>query len=338
MNVVSFSGGKDSTAMLFKMLEKGIKIGKIINFDCETWEWQQLQEHIKKVQSSIPIEIIRIKNKTSFEQLMLHGGKGEIRKGLGFPMWKRRWCTHRKIQKLKTLYKREDTVYIGFSYDEHKRLNRNIPPYSKVVYPLIEWKMTQEDNLKYCNSLGFNWGGLYKILNRVSCWCCPYQPLRDIEILFKHFPLKWNKLKEWESKTWNNFHSRFSLKELELKFTSDSELEKKLDNEGRKLLYLRKAVETDDNIKIFRSKRVRKKFGIGWVYFTMNNKQYKRVYTVPFDPKTPSQLEKRQKFANAVAAWQALTPAQKRLWNQDAKYKNLHMTGYNLFISTQLNL
>ena len=31
MNIVSFSGGKDSTAMLFMMLEKGIQIDKIIS-------------------------------------------------------------------------------------------------------------------------------------------------------------------------------------------------------------------------------------------------------------------------------------------------------------------
>lgn len=64
----------------------------------------------------------------------------------------------------------------------------------------------------------------------------------------------------------------------------------------------------------------------------------KRLYVVPFDPKTPDQIVRRTKFAQAVLDWQALTQEQKKLWNTQARYKNLHMTGYNLYISTQMKI
>ena len=51
-NIVSFSGGKDSTAMLLMMIEKGIKIDEIIF--CDTGkEFDELYEHIDKIESYI---------------------------------------------------------------------------------------------------------------------------------------------------------------------------------------------------------------------------------------------------------------------------------------------
>lgn len=52
MNIVSFSGGKDSTAMLLMMLERGIPIDRVINVDT-TKEFPQMYDHINKVQEII---------------------------------------------------------------------------------------------------------------------------------------------------------------------------------------------------------------------------------------------------------------------------------------------
>ena len=46
MNIVSFSGGKDSTAMLLMMIDKGITVDRIICVDT-TKEFPQMYEHIK---------------------------------------------------------------------------------------------------------------------------------------------------------------------------------------------------------------------------------------------------------------------------------------------------
>ena len=47
-HVVSFSGGKDSTAMLLMMLERGWPVDDIIYFDCGDWEFPQMHEHITR--------------------------------------------------------------------------------------------------------------------------------------------------------------------------------------------------------------------------------------------------------------------------------------------------
>lgn len=48
-HIVSFSGGKDSTAMLLMMIEKGMQIDDIIF--CDTGkEFPEMYEHIKQVE------------------------------------------------------------------------------------------------------------------------------------------------------------------------------------------------------------------------------------------------------------------------------------------------
>ena len=50
----------------------------------------------------------------------------------------------------------------------------------------------------------------------------------------------------------------------------------------------------------------------------------------PTNPRTPAQQANRQKFADAMAAWQALTPAQRQEYTAEAKKQN--MFGWGLFI------
>lgn len=57
-------------------------------------------------------------------------------------------------------------------------------------------------------------------------------------------------------------------------------------------------------------------------------KEYLREYVVPTDPKTVRQLEHRQIWREAVAAWRALPDAERRAYDREAK----GMTGFNLFV------
>lgn len=58
IHVVSFSGGKDSTAMLLMMIEKGITVDRVICVDT-TKEFPQMYEHIQKVQAMIePLKLV----------------------------------------------------------------------------------------------------------------------------------------------------------------------------------------------------------------------------------------------------------------------------------------
>jgi hypothetical protein len=49
----------------------------------------------------------------------------------------------------------------------------------------------------------------------------------------------------------------------------------------------------------------------------------------PTNPNTPAQQHWREKFAQSILAWRALTDDQKKEYNRIAG--SLHMSGYNLF-------
>ena len=83
--------------------------------------------------------------------------------------------------------------------------------------------MTEKDYLDYCYVRGYDWGGLYRLFDRVSCWCCPLQGLEELRTLRREFPELWSRLLEWETKTWRNFWKDFSVQELEVRFRFEEE-------------------------------------------------------------------------------------------------------------------
>ena len=74
--------------------------------------------------------------------------------------------------------------------------------------------------------------------------------------------------------------------------------------------------------------------------------QQQKAYHVPTEPKSEGQLARRQVFKDGTAAWSALPPDQKEIWNQAAadEFKNRsrkpgswkYHTGCNLFMSQYL--
>lgn len=208
LHVVSFSGGKDSTAMLLRMIEEGYPVDIILY--CDTGlEFPEMEDHIRKVEEYIGRKITRIKSEKDFMYWATEHKRrvrtdnipgikpGQIIKGYAYPAPVIRWCTkelkvnvvNRYLASLKKEY--EIIQYIGIAADEPSR-ERDLN------YPLIEWGMTEADCLKYCYDRGFNWGGLYDIWGRVSCWCCPLQSLEDLRKLKKYRPKLWERLKEMD--------------------------------------------------------------------------------------------------------------------------------------------
>ena len=51
-HILSFSGGKDSTALLFMLLEKGYPLDRVICVDT-TKEFPGMYDHIRKVQDKL---------------------------------------------------------------------------------------------------------------------------------------------------------------------------------------------------------------------------------------------------------------------------------------------
>ena len=69
--------------------------------------------------------------------------------------------------------------------------------------------------------MGFNWDGLYNNFDRVSCWCCPLKNLKELKTLYLKYPVLWDKLKEWEQKTYRKFRSDYDILDLEYKFKKE---------------------------------------------------------------------------------------------------------------------
>lgn len=213
--------------MLLKMKEVGMKIDIIIW--CDTGlEFPAMYKHINEVERFIGIPITRLKAEKTFEYWFLeHEPKRKNPElfGLKGYSWggpKNRWCT-RALKTtvinryLSDLNKKFDVVhYIGIAADERNRIRDK-------RYPLVDWGMTEADCLKYCYDKGFNFGGLYEIFHRVSCWCCPLQSLAELRNLRKHFPELWQQLQEWQLKTWRKFRADFSVQELEIRFQLEEE-------------------------------------------------------------------------------------------------------------------
>ncbi len=232
-HIVSFSGGKDSTAMLLKMLEDNWKIDEIIF--CDTGkEFPDMYEHIRQVQNYIVRnygkEIVTIQSRKSFDYYMFDHiktrGKNKGKKGYGWAIkfGKKgiRWCTSYLKESLMDRYLKQKygkgnyTEYIGIAYDEPGRVKDK-------RYPLIEYEMTEAECLQFCYDRGFTWNGLYEKFDRVSCWCCPFKRLKELKVLYLEFPELWQKLKEMDKKAYNQFRVDYSVEQLEEKLKKEGD-------------------------------------------------------------------------------------------------------------------
>lgn len=227
LHVVNFSGGKDSTAMVCGMKDRGMKIDLILY--CDTGlEFPAMYEHIKQVERYVGIPITVLRAEKPFEYWFLEhepkrkNPKLQGLKGYSWAGCKNRWCTKELktnviYRYLSDLNKKFNVIhYIGIAVDEQDRVRDK-------RYPLVDWGMTEADCLKYCYDKGFDFGGLYEIFHRVSCWCCPLQSLEELRQLRKHFPDLWQQLQEWQLKTWRKFRADFSVQELEIRFQLEEE-------------------------------------------------------------------------------------------------------------------
>lgn len=197
MNIVSFSGGKDSTAMLILMEREGIPIDKIVFYDT-MWEFPAMYSHIEKVQERFGhIDIITPGRPPMFlmsDKTVNNKSLGKQRAGYGFPTALRRWCTQEKKSALgKYSKKMNGTYFIGIAADEYRPLD----PSKR--YPLIDFHITEKQALKMCIDEGFDFGGLYNYFDRVSCWCCPLGGIKRARMLYNKFPELWDKLKMMEN-------------------------------------------------------------------------------------------------------------------------------------------
>lgn len=206
---------------------------------CDTgMDFPAVERHVDKLESIFVengIKFTRLKNEESFEYLMLEkpikrkNKRFEGQLGCSWPTSRIRWCTGRlKQDVIRRYFKELEKTYvvihlIGIAYDEQFRLERKGNQDPNHRHPLVDWKWTEADCLQYCYDKGFDWEGLYEIFDRTSCWCCPLQPLEELRKLRKHFPELWEKLREWDKKTFQTFKPDYSMEQLEIRFAFEDE-------------------------------------------------------------------------------------------------------------------
>lgn len=237
-HIASFSGGKDSTAMVLHMIERGDYLDEVVFCDT-TMEFPGMIRHVEKVKQVIEaagIKFTELRSERDFEYLMLHHipnrKKEDLRGQVGYswPGTLSRWCTRAlKIQvinrHLSGLRKKYDVIqYIGIAADEQYRLARKENQTPDKKFPLVEWAWTEKDAFAYCYKYGYEWEGLYDIFSRVSCWCCPLQSFAELKKLREYFPDLWNKLRELDDQTWRSFRSGYSVHDIETRFDLEDAL------------------------------------------------------------------------------------------------------------------
>ena len=218
--IVSFSGGKDSTAMLLRMVELNESIGSIYFYDTGI-ELPEMYLHIKQIEQRIQKPITIMPPKTTWDY-WFYGeftkGKyqGEIR---GFPRTVYRGCwamRELKQRHYKNINKLEGIKCVGIAANETWRTNNK--EYGKDHrFPLVEWGWTEKDVIKYLISVDA-YTDLYKKFKRTGCWLCPKQSLGSLRSLWKFYPDLWVKLKQYEADSPHGFQPDKELNNLEKRF------------------------------------------------------------------------------------------------------------------------
>ncbi len=203
-----FSGGKDSTCMVHNLLENKLPIDLIVFADLHS-EWPQMYPHIGQVERNIGRDITIVEHPKGdfwywFYEREKQKGNTRV-KGYGW-CGKIRWgtaCKREAIAKFKLgIIKKgyEIVEYHGVAFNEYYRTKNNKDGRT-ILYPLVDLKITDRDALKFCKSIGYTWGGLYEILDRVSCWCCENKNIKELWQMYTKFPDIWKRLEDLQSKT-----------------------------------------------------------------------------------------------------------------------------------------
>lgn len=214
LRAVSFSCGKDSTAMLLLMIERDMPIDCVLYANVGM-DFPEMEEHFARVDEHLfrerGIHITTLQHTHTFEWMMFDEPKQkksslERRAALGIPPYgngwpgmRVRWCTgqmkqhllRREINRLKE--GRKVLQYIGIAADEAWRCKSD-------KYPLVEWGITEADALQICYDRGFNFGGLYQIYRRASCYCCPFQRISELRKLRANHPELWARLLDMDAR------------------------------------------------------------------------------------------------------------------------------------------
>lgn len=223
-HIVSFSGGKDSTAMLLLMIEKGMPVDEIIFVDTGL-EFPEMYEYIDKIEKHILRPITRIKAEKGWDYWFYRKKEKGNRIGetYGWPFTIGAWCNDRL--KLKPLHDYEKKInekymwYIGIAADEEPRYAR-IQSFERQKAPLYEWGITEQMAREYLEKRNLL-NPLYKYFDRLGCYLCPKQNARSLRTLYDNWPDLWQKLLQYDDDSSNQFKVGYTAHDFDLRFRKE---------------------------------------------------------------------------------------------------------------------
>ena len=224
-HIVSWSGGKDSSAMLIRMVEEGMPIDDIVFIEVMATptlggELPEMYEYIGKMERYIGRKITVVRSVLDFDTVFHQAYQKGQRTGTiyGFPLTCGAWCNDRlKLRTIRKHYKTygEHIRYIGIAADELKRLAR-LEACCRA--PLAEWGMTEQDCVDFLKKREML-NPLYQKFKRLGCWFCVKQGLASLCVLRRDYPEYWAMLLEWDKESPRTFKPRYTVSELEQRFS-----------------------------------------------------------------------------------------------------------------------
>lgn len=201
--IASFSGGKDSVAMVLKLIEHNKPLDRIAFIDTRLDFGEQrniikiCECKFKELKPELVFDYIRPEltfEEQFYTKIKKGKNKGQIY-GWPYTIGFNSWCNDRlKIRPFKKYIKQfkenEVIVYLEIAADEPNRLKKL---QSNTRAPLAEWGMTEKDCLEYIKEKGF-WNPLYWKFERLGCYLCPKQNLDSLRSLRRHYPYLWEKM------------------------------------------------------------------------------------------------------------------------------------------------
>ena len=210
--IAKWSGGANSTVMIFELIKRGMPLDYIL-FNDTGYEFEIMYQYVHFIRNKLSLDynIKPILNNTSERAKRIYDGwlygkytrgakEGRVR---GWPKQHvpLPWC--RRLLKIEAtdLWVEENCkgqkveYYLGYTKEEHNRMVLK----DGFSYPLALWGYGSDECLCYLMENGI-WNPLYDYFDRTGCYLCHLQGKDSFRTIYKHFPAEWAEIKSIENK------------------------------------------------------------------------------------------------------------------------------------------
>ena len=225
-NILSLSGGKDSSALAFFIKNNMPELHKNIEYVFADTEHEipETYDYLNKIEVFTGKTITRLKPYKSFDDLLIAT--------TFLPSHSHRWCTILlKTQTfrhyIQTKFKQDGeegivNLYIGIRADERDRAKASGQDnLINEKFPFIEYNINKQDVEDLLINEGIGYPDYYKWRKRSGCYFCFYQSCMDWINLYENHPDLYKKAMEYEYTDCDKiksgrmgFNMKYSLKDM----------------------------------------------------------------------------------------------------------------------------